>query len=213
MQVVFLFYDGMTALDAVGPHEILCRLPGAKVLRAARKKGLICTDSKSLMLSAEYTLTEVTHADVLVIPGAGNATTLRQYPEILSWVRSIHATTTWTTSVCTGSLILGAAGILSGLKATTHWAVLDRLSAWGAIPTHARIVESGKVITAAGVSAGIDMALTLAAKIAGPQFAQAVQLGIEYDPEPPFDSGSPQKAHPAILEALRTRMEALFETT
>lgn len=211
MQVVFLFYDGMTALDAVGPHEILCRLPGAKVLRAAMSKGPIRTDSAGLLLSAEYALSEVSHADVLVIPGAGNATTLRQHPEILSWVRRVHATTSWTASVCTGSLILGAAGILKGIKATTHWAVLDRLTTWGAIPTHARIVEAGKVITAAGVSAGIDMALALAAKIAGPQFAQAVQLGIEYDPEPPFNSGSPQKAHPAILEALRSRMSASFE--
>lgn len=211
MQVVFLFYEGMTALDVVGPHEVLCRLPSAKVMRVARHPGPIKTDSVGLILTAEYGIEDVSHADVLVIPGAGTATTLRDDPEILAWVRSIHQTTKWTTSVCTGSLILGASGILLGLYATTHWAVFDRLEAWGAKPTHKRVVEDGKVMTAAGVSAGIDMALTLMAKIAGPQIAQAVQLGIEYDPAPPFDVGSSEKAHPAIREALRARMVAGFE--
>jgi putative intracellular protease/amidase len=211
MEIVFLFYDGMTALDAVGPHEILCRLPNAKVRRVARNAGPIRTDSAGLELIAEYSLSDVSHADILLVPGAGNATTLRDHPEILAWVHSIHATTQWTTSVCTGSLILGAAGLLSGLRATTHWAVRDRLRVWGAEPVSERVVESGKIITAAGVSAGIDMALTLAAKIGGLQVAQTLQLGIEYDPEPPFDVGSPEKANPVILEALRTRMTALFE--
>ncbi len=211
MQIVFLFYDGMTALDAIGPHEVLFRLPGVQVKRVAKRSGPIRTESADLQLTAEYALSEVSHADVLVVPGAGNATALRDHPEILSWVRAIHATTTWTTSVCTGSLILGAAGLLKGLPATSHWAVLDRLPGYGAEPKHARIVEAGKIITAAGVSAGIDMALTLAAKIAGPQVAQALQLGIEYDPEPPFDVGSPEKANPAILEGLRTRLMAKFE--
>lgn len=211
MQIAFLFYDGMTALDAIGPHEILCHLPGAKVQRVAKKPGIIRTDSAGFELIADYSLVDVSHADILVVPGAGNATTLRNHPEILDWVRSIHATTQWTTSVCTGSLILGAAGLLKGFKATTHWAVLDRLRSWGADPVSERIVESGKVITAAGVSAGIDMALTLAAKVCGPEVAQTLQLGIEYDPNPPFDVGSPEKANPRIRDALLTRMEALFE--
>lgn len=211
MQIVFLFYDGMTPLDAIGPHEILCRLPGAKVQRVARKSGTVRTGSASLELIAEYSLGDVSRANILVIPGAASATTLRDYPEVLDWIRSIHATTQWTTSVCTGSLILGAAGLLSGLRATTHWAVMDRLSAWDAEPVSERIVESGKIITAAGVSAGIDMALVLAAKIAGPRVAQTVQLGIEYDPEPPFDTGSAKKANPKIREALLTRMSAKFE--
>lgn len=201
----------MTALDVIGPHEILCRLPGSKVQRVAKKAGTVCTDSAGLELIAEYSLEDVSHADILVIPGAGSATTLKDYPEILAWIRSIHATTQWTTSVCTGSLILGAAGLLSGLRATTHWAVMDRLSAWDAEPVSERIVESGKIITAAGVSAGIDMALILAAKIAGPQVAQTLQLGIEYDPEPPFDTGSPKKANPKIRDALLTRMSIQFE--
>ena len=212
MQVVFLFYDGMTALDAIGPHEILCRLPGAEVQRVARKSGAIYTDSAGLQLVAEYSLMDVSHADVLVVPGAGSATTLRDYPEVLAWVRAIHGTTQWTTSVCTGSLILGAAGLLSGLRATTHWAVRDRLRAWGAEPVAERIAQSGKIITAAGVSAGIDMALILAAKIAGPQVAQTVQLGIEYDPAPPFDAGSPEKVNPKIRDALLARMNTIFES-
>jgi len=211
MQIVFLFYDGMTALDAIGPHEILCRLPGAKVQRVARTSGSIHTDSAGLTLIAEYALRDISHADILVVPGAGSATTLRDYPEILEWVCSIHATTKWTTSVCTGSLILGRAGLLNGLKATTHWAVLDRLRFWGAEPISQRIVEAGKIITAAGVSAGIDMALTLAAKVAGPQVAQTLQLAIEYDPEPPFDTGSPDKVSSAMRDLLLTRMGMFFE--
>jgi len=210
MEIVFLFYDGMTALDAVGPHEILCRFPGAVVKRVAQKAGPIRTDS-DLILNAEHAIGDVSRADLLVLPGAGNATTLRDFPEILAWIRLIHSTTTWTVSVCTGSLILGAAGLLKGLRATTHWAALDRLSRFGAKLTNERVVEDGKVITAAGVSAGIDMALNLAAKIAGPQFAQAVQLGIEYDPKPPFDVGSFEKANPAIRDSLLKRMSALFE--
>lgn len=211
MRIAFLFYDGMTALDAIGPHEVLCRLPGAQVQRVARKPGAIRTDSADLELVAEYCLEEVPCADVLVVPGAGSATTLRDFPEVLEWVRSIHRGTQWTASVCTGSLILGAAGLLSGLRATTHWAVMDRLKAWDAAPVSERVVESGKIITAAGVSAGIDMALILAAKIAGPQVAQALQLGIEYDPHPPFDSGSSKKANPKMRDALLARMSTQFE--
>lgn len=210
MEIIFLFYNGMTALDAVGPHEILCRLPSCSVKRVAQSAGKINTDS-GLILNADYALADVLKGDILFIPGAGNATTLSKYPEILDWVRLIHANTTWTTSVCTGSLILGAAGILSGLQATTHWAALDRLTQFDAKPIQKRIVESGKVITAAGVSAGIDMALTLAAKISGETVAKSLQLAIEYDPEPPFDSGSPHKADPTLVAYLRNKMSTLFE--
>lgn len=211
MQIIFLFYDGMTALDAIGPHEILCRVPGVSVKRVAKSIGKVSTDS-GITLNADYAISDVLHADILLVPGAGNATTLREYPEILNWVRLMHTQTTWTTSVCTGSLILGSAGILSGVKATTHWAALDRLKTWGADPIQERIVESGKIITAAGVSAGLDMALRLTAKIAGERIAQTLQLGIEYDPEPPYDTGSPQKADPELLESLRKRMVASFES-
>lgn len=210
MKIAFLFYDGMTALDAVGPHEILSRLPGAEVFRVARIAGPVRTDS-GLILTADHPLAVISQIDILFIPGAGSAATLRKHPDVLDWVRSVHETTTWTTSVCTGSLILGAAGILKGRRATSHWAALDRLKLWGAEPIEARIVEDGKVMTAAGVSAGIDMALTLAAKIAGPQFAKSMQLGIEYDPQPPFDVGSPRKADPELCNALKKRMVSAFE--
>ncbi len=210
MQITFLFYDGMTALDAIGPHEVLSRLPGASVKRVALSAGKIQTCS-GLILNTDYALSDVSQTDILLIPGAGSATALREFPEILEWIRLIHAKTTWTTSVCTGSLILGAAGILSGVKATSHWAVLDRLRTWGAKPVEERIVESGKIITAAGVSAGIDMALMLAAKLSGERVAQTLQLAIEYDPQPPFDAGSPKKADPELVEALRKRMCASFE--
>lgn len=210
MKIAFLFYNDMTALDAIGPHEILSRLPGVTVYRVAERAGLVST-CLGLKLTADYALSDVTQADVLVLPGAGNATALQKYPEILDWVRMIHRTTTWTTSVCTGSLILGAAGLLVGLPATSHWAVMDRLPLFGAIPTSARIVEAGKIITAAGVSAGIDMALLLAAKLAGQQTAETLQLGIEYDPEPPFNSGSISKASPEIIEPLRARLFSRFE--
>lgn len=210
MKIAFLLYEGMTALDIIGPHEILSRFPKAESFRVAKKAGEIKTDSK-LKLIADYSLEEVPFADILIIPGAGNATSLSHETNILNWIRSIHSKTLWTTSVCTGSLILGAAGILSGLKATSHWAALDRLSYFGAKPLENRIVESGKVITAAGVSAGIDMALILAEKVVGTLFAQAIQLGIEYDPSPPFDTGSPKKANPLIVQALKTKMRAGFE--
>lgn len=211
MKIVFLFYDGMTALDAIGPHEVLSRLSETTILRVARQAGVIQTSSQ-LVLIAEHSIAEVKNADILIVPGASNATTLSNFPETLEWLRSIHATTTWTVSVCTGSLILGAAGILNGLRATTHWAAFDRLEIWNAKPTKARVVEDGKVMTAAGVSAGIDMALILSSKIAGEDFAKAIQLGIEYDPNPPFDAGSPDKADPNIREVLRARMVAKFET-
>ena len=210
MNIAFLFYEGMTALDAIGPHEVLSRLPGAKVFRVAEKKGPIQTDSADLILMADYALEDVPKADVVLVPGAGSATPLIDHPNTLKWLRAIHATTTWTTSVCTGSLILGAAGLLSHVKATTHWAAMDRLKHWHAIATHERVVQDGKIMTSAGVSAGIDMALLLSSKIAGDKFAQAIQLGLEYDPHPPFNVGSPEKADPAIREGLRSRMTAHF---
>ncbi len=210
LQIVFLFYEGMNALDAVGPHEIICDLPGAKVIHAAKQPGLITTDS-GLKLTAESALSDISHADILIIPGSSSATSLRSEPEILEWIRAIHRTTTWTASVCTGSLILGAAGVLEGKNATSHWAVLDRLPSGGALPVRQRVVQDGKVITAAGVSAGIDVALILSAKVAGREFAESMELGLEYDPDPPFQTGSPEKAPPKILEALRERLLALFE--
>lgn len=210
-KIVFLFYEGMTSLDAIGPHEVLARLPGTEVKRVAKKAGPVLTDASHLILMAEHSIDEVSEADILVVPGGGRATTLQHQPEILEWIRTIHQTTTSTTSVCTGSLILGAAGLLQGIPATTHWSVMDRLKKWGAVPTRQRVVEAGKIITAAGVSAGIDMALILAAKISGEEVAKRIQLGIEYDPEPPFDCGSIEKADPEVVMGLRLLFENQFE--
>jgi transcriptional regulator GlxA family with amidase domain len=145
----------------------------------------------------------VTAPDIVVVPGGWGSRALEHDDEVLEWVRCAHATSTWTTSVCTGSLILGAAGVLDGLEATTHWAQLDRLREFGAMPTGRRVVPQGKVVTAAGVSSGIDMALWLAAEVAGVEWAQGIQLGIEYDPQPPFDAGSPDKAPAAVVTLLR----------
>jgi len=141
MQIVFLFYDHMTALDAIGPHEVLCRIPNAAILRAARQAGPILTESAGLVLQAEYSIADISHADVLVVPGGGHAPALQAYPDILNWINTIHKTSTWTTSVCTGSLILGAAGLLNNIRATSHWAALDRLKKWGALPVSNRVVE------------------------------------------------------------------------
>ncbi len=202
MDIVCLLFDGITALDIVGPYEVLQRLPGADVKFVARSTGEIRTDNTFLALVADYSLDEVTRADVLVVPGGFATRALEREEPLLEWIRAIDTTTAWTTSVCTGSMLLAAAGLLEGKEATTHWASLERLKQYGAIPTGRRVVEQGKIMTAAGVSAGIDMGLTLAARIAGDEFAQGIQLGIEYDPQPPFDAGSLAKAPAPVVELL-----------
>jgi transcriptional regulator GlxA family with amidase domain len=180
------------------------------VVFVSETPGLKRTDTGFLGLMADRGIAEVPAADVLVVPGGpGDELVMRREP-VLAWIRTIHAHSTWTTSVCTGALILGAAGVLRGLPATTHWFVRERLREFGAEPTAERVVEAGKVITAAGVSAGIDMALVLASRIAGDEFAQGVQLGIEYDPQPPFAAGSPEKAPAAVVEMLRGGFEGLM---
>jgi len=202
VEIVCLLFDGITALDIVGPYEVLQRLPEADVKFVARQRGAVRTDSGFLALVADRALDEVTSADVLVIPGGFATRALERDADLLAWIRAIDTTTTWTTSVCTGSMLLVAAGLLEGKEATSHWASLDRLREYGAIPTGQRVVEQGKYVTAAGVSSGIDMALTLVGRIAGDEFAQTVQLGIEYDPQPPFDAGSVDKAPAAVVEVL-----------
>lgn len=205
MEVAILLFERLTALDAVGPYEVLRCVPGAKVRFAGKVQGPMRTDAGSLALNADYTLEEVATADILVVPGGPGQTALMDDKEVLDWIRQLHLTTKWTTSVCTGSLILAAAGLLSGLRATSHWLALDTLGQLGAHPVTERVVIDGKIITAAGVSAGIDMALTLVAREFGDDVAQAIQLGIEYDPAPPFDSGSPSKAPAHIVERVRKR--------
>jgi transcriptional regulator GlxA family with amidase domain len=200
MEIAIPLFPRFTALDAIGPYEVLSRLPGARVRFLAAEAGPVRTDNGMLTLLAEAPFSEVPRPDIVMVPG-GIGTRAAAFDEtIVGWLRAAHETTQWTTSTCTGSLLLGVAGILEGLEATTHWAVLDMLERFGARPVRGRVVEQGKVITAAGVSAGIDMALTLAARIAGEEVAQAIQLGIEYDPQPPFDSGSVDKAPEHVRE-------------
>ena len=205
MDIAIPLFDRFTALDAVGPYEVLSRLPGARVRFVAAEPGPKTTDTQMLTLVAGASLAEVPAPDVILVPGGPGTRALLADEEVLEWIRSAHETSQWTTSVCTGSLVLGAAGVLEGLEATTHWLELETLSRFGARPVSRRVVEQGKVVTAAGVSAGIDMALTLAARIAGEQAAQAIQLVIEYEPDPPFASGSPHSAPPAVVDLLRGR--------
>jgi putative intracellular protease/amidase len=205
MRIAILIFDELTALDAVGPYEVLSRLPGVQLEFVAKETGAKRTDTGALALVADRAIGEVDAAgvDILLIPGGQGNRPLLDDDDVLDWIRAVHAASEWTTSVCTGSLVLGAAGVLDGLRATSHWAYLERLADYGALPTAERVVVEGKVVTAAGVSSGIDMALTLVGEIAGPEVAQAIQLGIEYDPDPPFDAGSPAKAPPAIVEFVR----------
>ena len=214
MQIAIALYPEFTCLDAIGPYQVLQHLPGAETFFVAEHAGEIRDDNGALRLSVGRTFADVGAPEVIVIPGGFITRTLATPDEpIVQWIRRVHETTTWTTSVCTGSLLLGAAGLLDGLDATTHWGAYDDLARFGAKPTEERVVRRGKIITAAGVSSGIDMALTLAAEIAGPEVAQAIQLAIEYDPQPPFDAGSPTKAPADILELVTALVAAEREAT
>lgn len=202
MKTAILIFDGLTALDAIGPYEVLRNVPGWEVEFVGLRRGEVRTDSGALGLQVDRELEGATDAEIVLVPGGeGNRPLLRD-ERVLSWLRDASEDRAWTTSVCTGSLVLGAAGLLDGRRATSHWLYLEQLRDYGAEPVGGRFVEDGPVITAAGVSAGIDMALHLVAREAGPEVAQAVQLGIEYDPQPPFDSGSPAKASAPIVEAV-----------
>jgi putative intracellular protease/amidase len=204
MKVAIPLYDRFTALDAVGPYEVIHRLPGAEITWLAPEPGPVGTDNGQLQLYAGAAYEDLPDPDILIVPGGTGTDAVLGDERLVGWIRRAHETSEWTTSVCTGSLLLGAAGILDGLEATCHWLDMEKLEPFGARPTGRRVVEQGKVITAAGVSSGIDMALVLVAKIAGPQVAQAIQLGIEYDPQPPFDAGSVEKAAPEIVELVRS---------
>ncbi len=200
MRVAILIFEKLTALDAVGPYEVFRSVPGWEVQFVGLEKGTVRTDSGALGLSVDHSLEETTEADVVLVPGGEGNRPLLHDEAVLSWLRRIDEQTKWTTSVCTGSLVLGAAGLLEGKRATSHWLFLEQLREFGADPVGGRYVEDGKTVTAAGVSAGIDMALHLVGRETTPEVAQAIQLGIEYDPQPPFDSGSPAKAAAPIVE-------------
>ncbi|HLH15464.1 MAG TPA: DJ-1/PfpI family protein [Solirubrobacteraceae bacterium] len=201
--VVIVLYERFTALDAIGPYEVLSRMPGARVTFSAAEPGPLRTDNGVLTVLVEHALAAVGQPDVVLVPGGPGDVAARAGDTVLEWLREADRGSAWTTSVCTGSLVLAAAGLLHGRRATSHWLALEELRALGAQPVSERVVFDGKLVTAAGVSAGIDMALALAARMAGESVAQAIQLGIEYDPQPPFDSGSPQKAPAEIVRALR----------
>jgi transcriptional regulator GlxA family with amidase domain len=200
VKIAILLYEGFTALDAIGPYEVLRSVPGWEVEFVASRRGEVRTDSGAVGLTADRALDEVAEPEIVLVPGGIGTRKKMEDEEILAWLRRVDATSKWTTSVCTGSLLLAAAGLLEGRRATGHWAWLEPLKDFGAEPVGGRYVEDGKVVTAAGVSAGIDMALYLVGREVGPDVAQAIQLGIEYDPDPPFDAGSPEKAPAQIVE-------------
>jgi putative intracellular protease/amidase len=205
MQIAIFVYDHMTALDAVGPYEILSRLPGVETIVVGEQRGPVRCDTRSLALVADAALDEVTAPDVLVVPGWSGAKQehLLHPGRAQDWLRAVDEHTTWTTSACTGAIVLAAAGLLTGRRATTHWLALEWLADLGAVPMSQRVVRDGKYVTGAGVSAGIDMALTLAATIADDQTAKAIQLLVEYDPQPPFDCGSVDKAPADMVASMR----------
>lgn len=204
MRIAILIFDKLTALDAIGPYEVLRSVPGWEVKFVGPEKGPVRTDCGALGLNADYSLDEVSEADIVLVPGGKGNRPLLADEAVLSWLRRMDAGSKWTTSVCTGALVLGAAGLLEGKRATTYWPFLEQLREYGADPVGGRYVEDGKTITAAGVSAGIDMAFHLVGQEVGPEVAQAVQLGIEYDPQPPFDAGSPDKAPAPIVELIES---------
>ncbi|MEU6257231.1 DJ-1/PfpI family protein [Streptomyces sp. NPDC047043] len=204
MQFAIVLYDRFTALDAVGPYETLGRLPDAETVFVAERTGPVRNDNGNLALTADKTLADVPNPDVVVVPGGPGQTAQMDNKVLLDWIRTADATSTWTTSVCTGSLLLAAAGLLEGRRATSHWLALEELKKFGVEPTGERVVTDGKYVTAAGVSSGIDMGLALLGRMAGDFVAQAVQLGIEYDPQPPYDAGAPQKAPADVVELMRS---------
>lgn len=209
MQIVIYVYPGLTLLDAVGPYEVLRNLEGVGLKLVAKEIGELATDSQLVHLNIKHSIAEIDSADVLIVPGSA-ISFLREAKdaEVLNWIRKIHATAQKTTSVCSGSIILAAAGLLNGLPATSHWKVVPLLEKHGAIPTRKRIVDTGKVVTAAGVSAGIDMALHLARELKGDAEAKAVQLFIEYDPAPPLDAGNFDRADAETIQLAEAKLVA-----
>jgi transcriptional regulator GlxA family with amidase domain len=200
LKIVVLLFDGITALDAIGPYEVLSKIPNSKTFFAALKPEQI-NCAGGMKLYADYSIEEISEADILLIPGGSGIDNLLDNKEILEWIKRIHRTTKYTTSVCTGSLLLGAAGLLENIKATSHWNHIEKLKNYNAEPVKERYVIDGKIITAAGVSAGIDMVLKLTALVGNESLAQIIQLAIEYDPMPPFNAGSPEKISKDLLEA------------
>jgi transcriptional regulator GlxA family with amidase domain len=208
MRIAILIYNNYTALDLIGPYEVLSRIPNSEIYITAIKQGLY-SDGKSLNIEAKYSLKDITNPDIIVIPGGFGIDALLNNREIISWVQNAHKTSKWTTSVCSGALLLAAAGILKNCNATTHWNRKEQLKEYGVTIVDERYVKDGKIITSAGVSAGIDMALYLVSLLVNERMAQLIQLSMEYDPKPPFDSGSPEKAPKEIVEAILKSMNSI----
>ncbi|WP_116952536.1 DJ-1/PfpI family protein [Jiangella endophytica] len=204
MRVAVALFPKVTILDAIGPYQVFAGMPDTEVVICAAEKGRITDANNWLHIDVEHTFEDIPHPDVLLVPGGNVTREMTKGHPILEWIRSAHEHTTYTTSVCTGSVLLGAAGLLRGLQATSHWVAYDALRGFGAEPVEQRVVFEDRIVTGAGVSAGIDLALAIAARLHGPEVAQAIQLGLEYDPQPPFDSGSPSKAPQAIMGRLDT---------
>lgn len=209
MNIVFVLFPNVTQLDFTGPLQVLSRLPGAKVHVAARSMAPIVTDA-TLTLNPTCTFADCPPADVLCVPGGFGVDDAMHDAELMAFVKHDGARAKYVTSVCTGAFILGAAGLLRDKRATTHWAYHEALADVGAIPVKARVVRDGNVFTGGGVTAGLDFAFTLAAEIAGPDVARAIQLGLEYDPAPPFDCGAPEKADATARAAMTARYENRF---
>ena len=208
MNIVILIFDRITALDAIGPYEVLSRLPEAQVSFVAPARGVVRTDNRALGLVADQSIDEIGSGDLLLVPGGFGERALEHDARLLNWLRAVDATTQVTASVCTGALLLGAAGLLRGRRANTHWASRDRLAAQGVNVVAERVVRDGKYASAAGVSAGIDLALTLALEIAGREVAESIQLQIEYDPEPPLSAGNADRAPASLRDPILARMRA-----
>jgi putative intracellular protease/amidase len=209
VQIAILLYDRFTALDVVGPYDVLSHLPGAEVVFVAERPGPVVNEVGSLHLVASAALGDVTRPDVVLVPGGPGQNAHMADGPVRRWIQAVDAHSTWTASVCSGSLLLAAAGLLTGRPATSHWLVRDSLADHGAIPIADRVVFDGKYVTAAGVSAGLDMAFALAGRIAGDAVAQAIQLAHEYDPRPPYQSGNPDTAPRAIADAVLARRASI----
>jgi transcriptional regulator GlxA family with amidase domain len=208
LQIAILLYPGVSALDAVGPWEVLWRIPNTEVRFVGKEAGPVVAEGGALLLGVTHTIDETTSPDLVLVPGGTTTPGQMVDDDVLNWLRRVHQTTRWTASVCTGALILGAAGILKGSPATTHWFKMGVLRIMGAKPRpDERIVHSGKIVTAAGVSAGVDLGLWLAGQIVGQEQAEAIQLVIEYDPHPPFDAGHMSKASMQVQRLAREMMD------
>jgi transcriptional regulator GlxA family with amidase domain len=209
--IAMLLYPGFTPLDAIGPYHALSQFPGYEFSFVAENAGPV-SDGGVTIMQAQKGISEISHVDILVVPGGLPAITMsRTGGPLIDWIAKVHPTTEWTISVCTGALMLGAAGVLKGVPATTHWYSHSELANYGAIPTDERVVESGKIMTAAGVSAGIDMSLVLASRIFSQEFAETMQLDMEYDPKPPFNAGHPRSAPAKVHAELRGLFDSVLK--